>query len=181
MTRTSAGLPLNWNEALRDATRKPLTVQSASMISSAMPSHIQSWSLTGLRSANGRTAMLASSLLLAAGRCVFQKYQPTPGAPIAMPMATRISKRRPLGAGAVRSIRPPLTSSAQASARASGNPIPRTTTVAESTQSGRLRPCITGSMICRMAKATMPYPISVRNTRRRFISSSQDANSTRAS
>ncbi len=38
------------------------------MISSAMPSHIQSWSLPGLRSAKGNTAMLASDTPAAPGR-----------------------------------------------------------------------------------------------------------------
>ena len=156
ITRTSAGLPLNWNEELRAATRSPATVQSASMISSAIPSHIQSWSLAGLRSAKGSTAMLAGSGLVAPTRFAFQKYQPTPGAPSATPIATRISSRRPLGAGPVRSMRPPLRSSAQASTTVNGNPMPSPTTVAESTQFGRSSPCITGSMIWSTAKEKTP-------------------------
>ena len=88
--------------------------------------------------------------------CDFHRYQPTPGAAMATPMATSATRRRPLGAGPVRSIRPPLRSRAQARISTKGKPMPRPITVAERTHWGRSSPCITGSMICSTAKETSP-------------------------
>ena len=120
-----------------------------------MPSHIQAWSFAGLRSAKGSTAMLGEPAAARAGWCVFQKYQPTPGAPRATPSSSSATSNRPRGAPAF-STRQLFTSNAQDTTSVMGKPSPSAITVAESTQAGRSRPCITGSMIWRIAKAAIP-------------------------
>ena len=115
-----------------------------------MPSHIQSWSLAGLRSAKGSTAMLGEASAApgpGAARCAFHRYHPTPGAPSAMPRATSSRSIRGRGAGAVFSMRPARTSKTQASTSVKGKPRPSATTVMVRTHSGRLSPCMMGSMI----------------------------------
>ena len=141
ISRTSTDLPLNWNDELRAATRSPETVQRASRISSAMPSHIQSWSLPGLMSAKGSTAMdgvaaptVAGEVEESAGepRCA-RKYQATPGTAANTPTPASTSASRvpfkPLAAGAVRSIRPAFTSKIQARLTTTGKPTASATTM----------------------------------------------------
>ena len=58
IARTSCGLPLSANTDVRDATRRPSTLASASISSSVMPSLRYSFSGSGLALTNGSTAML---------------------------------------------------------------------------------------------------------------------------
>src|SRR6266478_103347 len=58
---SSASLSLNQNEDRRAATRRPSTFASAPRSSSAIPSPKYAWSLAGLKSLKGKTAMDFSS------------------------------------------------------------------------------------------------------------------------
>jgi len=124
------------------------------MISSAIPSHIQSWSLAGLRSAKAHRD--ARRLRPGRGGVLRVPEIPaTPGAPSATPIATRISKQTALGAGPVRSIRPPFRSRAQARTSVNGTRSPthhggREHPVRE------IDPCITGSMIWKPRRRRRP-------------------------
>jgi len=61
-----------------------------------------------------------------------------------------------MGEGEVRSTPVVFRSKTHASTTVMGKPIPRAITTAESTHSGHCSPCMTGSTICRVAKAAMP-------------------------
>ena len=138
MVRRPWFLPLKENDDVRPATFRPLTRASAFRISSAMPSEKYSWSLDGLKSANGSTAMdgLAEAVPVAGAGCAdfrTKRYQTTPGAAARTPMARSTSPSRmalaSVADGAVRSIRPSLMSKAQASTTATGKPTAIATTV----------------------------------------------------
>ena len=62
MSLTSIDLPLNENDELRAATRRPSICPSALMISSEMPSLKNSFSVSALKLANGNTAIEGASL-----------------------------------------------------------------------------------------------------------------------
>jgi hypothetical protein len=62
MSLTSIDLPLNENDELRAATRRPSICPSALMISSEMPSLKNSFSASALKLANGNTAIEGASL-----------------------------------------------------------------------------------------------------------------------
>src|SRR4030095_4052673 len=62
MSLTSIDLPLNENDEVRAATRRPSICPSALMISSEMPSLKNSFSASALKLANGNTAIAGASM-----------------------------------------------------------------------------------------------------------------------
>src|SRR5712692_8495617 len=173
MLRRSSLLPLNENDEVRPATRRPSTWASASRISSATPSEKYSWSFAGLMSANGSTAMDGATAATARGRPRTAKYQISPGAAASRPIPTSTSVRRgprTEAEGGVRSMPAAPTSKIHARVTTMGNPTASATTTYETTASGQCIPWTTGSMICSTANAAMPYPTRARKTRLRFSS-----------
>ena len=171
MVRRSVFFPLNENEEVRPMTRSPSTCVSAFKISSAIPSEKYSWSLPGLMSAKGSTAIegvdgvgwFLDGVVAGVEWSRTKKYQSEPGAAASRPMPTSTSARRVPrsqsalpSAGAVRSIAPAFTSNAHASTTATGKPSPSSTTTILRTESGRPSPCMIGSTTCKTANETTP-------------------------
>ena len=69
MSLTSIDLPLNENDELRAATRRPSICPSALMISSETPSLKNSFSASALKLANGNTAIEGASLTGVTSAC----------------------------------------------------------------------------------------------------------------
>ena len=81
--RASSVLPLNWNEEVRDTTRRAGIWVRALISSSAMPSQKYSWSFWGLMSTKGRTATDACCAAGAASSrtCVSARLSKATGSP----------------------------------------------------------------------------------------------------
>ena len=187
MSASFSVLPLNQKEEVRPGTRRPSTCARAFRISSATPSAKYSWSLPGLMSAKGRTA-IEGGTAGAAGPACRSANQATP-APISAPTTTRARAGRPPAhlpavpgvapsAGPVRSIPFRVRSNAQARPAVTGKPTASTATTTLSTHSFRSSARRRGSMTCSTAKENRPQASRARMTRRRLSSWSQAARST---